>query len=59
MEKPTLKKITFIGDSQVGKTSIIHRFLHRSFTEPYVETYAIDFYSGSIEKDDEIYHLQI
>ncbi|CAG9335517.1 unnamed protein product [Blepharisma stoltei] len=59
MEHPALKRIIFIGDCQVGKTSIIHRYKQRTFSEPYVPTYGLDFYSLGIERNEEIVHLQI
>ena len=38
-----LVKIVLCGDSQVGKTSLLHQFLHHSFLPTYQLTIGVDF----------------
>ena len=38
-------KLLIIGDSSVGKTSILLRFSEKFYTEQYIETIGISFYS--------------
>ncbi len=35
---PLLKKVTLLGDPAVGKTSLIQRFVHDSFSDSYLST---------------------
>lgn len=41
-------KFVFIGDSSVGKTSIVTRFVHGTFGERYQHTVGVDFLSKSL-----------
>lgn len=45
-------KIIFIGDSTVGKTSIIHRYLNNSFTKQMDSTIGASFSCARKEKND-------
>ncbi len=33
-----LKKVVLLGDSAVGKTSLMNRFIHNKFSESYIST---------------------
>ena len=52
-------KILVIGDSDVGKTSLIFRFADGSFKSQYVPTVGIDFKSKTIVWNDKRIQLQI
>lgn len=54
-----LFKILIIGDSGVGKSSILLRFAEDTFTESYISTIGVDFKIRSIEQDNKIIKLQI
>ncbi|CAH1785921.1 unnamed protein product [Owenia fusiformis] len=49
MENKFLIKLMFIGDSTVGKTSLIFRYVHGIFNEMYLATIGIDFKKRTIE----------
>ncbi|KAM7541067.1 hypothetical protein Aperf_G00000043524 [Anoplocephala perfoliata] len=55
MEKPI--KILFIGDSAVGKTSIMKRFADEKFDDSITPTIGVDFMPSKIEIDGVIYNL--
>ena len=48
-----------MGDSKVGKTSIIIRFMHDSFDDNYQATIGIDFLSKTMYVDEKIVWLQL
>ena len=52
-------KIVFLGDTYVGKTCIIHRFMYDTFTENYDVTIGIDFLSKSMCVEDKVVKLQL
>jgi small GTP-binding protein len=52
-------KILIVGDSSVGKSSILLQFTHGSFSGNYLSTVGIDFKIKSIEINGKIYKLQI
>ena len=54
-----LYKIIIIGDSSVGKTSILHTYIKGSFSNQYKATIGADFYTKNIEIDDEEIILQV
>ncbi|KAH3766548.1 GTP-binding protein YPTC1 [Pelomyxa schiedti] len=54
-----LLKVVLIGDSSVGKSSIITRFADDIFTETYVYTIGIDFKIKTVEMYGERIKLQI
>ena len=48
-----LLKLMVLGDSGVGKTSFIHRFVDGKFCDKYVTTVGIDFREKTIELPEE------
>lgn len=52
-------KIVFLGNQNVGKTSIIHRFIYETFEENYQATIGIDFMSQKMFVEDKIIILNL
>jgi Ras-related protein Rab-6A len=52
-------KIVFLGDQNVGKTSIITRFIYDTFDDTYQATIGIDFFSKVMSIDNKLYRLQL
>ena len=52
-------KILIVGDSGVGKTNFILRFLNNEFNQNYMSTAGIDLKSGSIEIKNKKIRIQI
>ena len=46
-------KMVFIGDTYVGKTSLIHMFGHKDFVEDFQTTVGCDFTNRNIQMEDE------
>lgn len=54
-----LFKVLLIGDSGVGKSSLLSRFCDDSFTESYISTIGVDFRIRSMAVADKLVKLQI
>ncbi|CAF0710038.1 unnamed protein product [Brachionus calyciflorus] len=54
-----LFKIILIGDSSVGKSSIIFRYVDDLFHDSYVSTIGVDFKTKTINVNDNLLKLQI
>ena len=52
-------QICVVGDSAVGKSSIIERFANKSFRETYVPTIGIDFESALLQTDGSVVIINI
>ncbi|GAB1221370.1 hypothetical protein ENUP19_0080G0007 [Entamoeba nuttalli] len=61
MNKPkkTLLKMILIGDSAVGKSSLMNQFINKSFTAQYKATIGADFLTKEIDVDGESVALQV
>ena len=46
-------KVVFLGESSVGKTSLINRFHHDSFDSVYRATIGLDFMTKKIQRADQ------
>lgn len=54
-----LFKIILIGDSGIGKTSLINQYINSLFSEKYLCTIGVDFMMKSIEIEETVIKLQI
>lgn len=54
-----LVKILIVGDSGVGKTSLLMRYAENTYTEAYRQTIGVDFKSKVVTVCDQKYKLQI
>ena len=52
-------KVVFLGDSSVGKTSIITRFMYDTFETSFQSTIGIDFLSKNIKVGGKLLRLQL
>jgi len=59
MDETRQYKIILVGDTSVGKTSILHRLVFNKFTEDYRSTVGADFLSKTIYQNDIIAQLQL
>jgi len=57
--KKHLLKIILLGDSGVGKTSLMVRFVQQKFSNAYKATIGADFLSKELEVEDKLVTLQI
>ena len=54
-----LFKYIIIGDCNVGKTNLLHRFAHGKFKNEYHSTIGVEFAAKNIEIENKIYRIQI
>lgn len=52
------RKVIFLGDVGVGKTSLIHRIVNNTFDSNYSETIGVDFLTKTIYKDNQILKVE-
>lgn len=52
-------KVIILGDSGVGKTSLMHQYVQKKFTKEYKATIGADFLTKEIEIDDKKVTMQI
>jgi len=57
--KKVLLKIIILGDSGVGKTALLHKYVHGSFIQEHKATIGADFVTKEISVDDKLVTLQI
>jgi len=58
-EHDYLLKVVMVGDSGVGKSSLLKRFASREFTGDYISTIGVDFEIKQLEIDGKMVKLQI
>lgn len=58
-KKKVLLKIIILGDSGVGKTALLHRYVHSQFIQEHKATIGADFITKEISVDDKLVTLQI
>jgi Ras-related protein Rab-7A len=59
MSKKQLLKIIILGDSGVGKTSLMHQYVSKKFDNRYKATIGADFLTKDVEIDGQAITLQI
>lgn len=59
MSKKQLLKVIILGDSGVGKTSLMHQYVSKKFDNRYKATIGADFLTKEIELDGQTVALQI
>lgn len=59
MRRRTLLKVIVLGDSGVGKTSLMNQYVHKKFSQQYKATIGADFVTKELQIDDRIVTLQI
>jgi Ras-related protein Rab-7A len=55
----TLLKVIILGDSGVGKTSLMNQFVNKKFSSQYKATIGADFLTKEVQVDDRAVTLQI
>jgi Ras-related protein Rab-7A len=58
-KKKVLLKVIILGDSGVGKTSLMNQYVHRRFSNQYKATIGADFLTKEVMIDDKLVTLQI
>ena len=59
IEYDYLFKVLFIGNSSVGKSSLILRFTDKTYTDSYISTIGVDFKIQTIKINNKIIKIQI
>jgi len=57
--KKVLLKVIILGDSGVGKTSLMNQYVHRRFSSQYKATIGADFLTKEVMIEDKLVTLQI
>lgn len=57
--KKTLLKVIILGDSGVGKTSLMNRYVNKKFSTQYKATIGADFVTKDVAVDDKLVTMQI
>ncbi|XP_042411661.1 ras-related protein Rab7-like [Zingiber officinale] len=55
----TLLKVIILGDSGVGKTSLMNQYVTKKFSNQYKATIGADFLTKEVQIDDRLFTLQI
>merc|ERR1712151_199089 len=55
----TLLKVIILGDSGVGKTSLMHQYVSKKFSNQYKATIGADFLTKEVQVDDRLVTMQI
>jgi len=57
--KRTLLKVIILGDSGVGKTSLMNQYVNKKFSNAYKATIGADFLTKEVQVDDRLITMQI
>lgn len=57
--KRTLLKVIILGDSGVGKTSLMNQYVNKKFSAQYKATIGADFLTKEVQVDDRLVTMQI
>ncbi len=57
--KKVLLKIIILGDSGVGKSSLMNQYVNRKFSSQYKATIGADFLTKEVMIDDKLVTLQV
>ncbi|XP_019095184.1 PREDICTED: ras-related protein RABG3b-like isoform X3 [Camelina sativa] len=58
MQRRTLLKVIVLGDSGVGKTSLMNQYVNNKFSQQYKATIGADFVTKELQVDDRLVTLQ-
>eukprot|EP00270_Netrium_digitus_P020292 TRINITY_DN830_c0_g1_i1.p2 TRINITY_DN830_c0_g1~~TRINITY_DN830_c0_g1_i1.p2 ORF type:complete len:207 (-),score=59.26 TRINITY_DN830_c0_g1_i1:545-1165(-) len=58
-KRRTLLKVIILGDSGVGKTSLMNQYVSKKFSNQYKATIGADFLTKEVQVDDRLVTLQI
>ncbi|KAJ4715533.1 ras-related protein Rab7-like [Melia azedarach] len=58
-KRRNLLKVIVLGDSGVGKTSLMNRYVYNKFSQQYKATIGADFVTKELQLDDKLVTLQI
>lgn len=59
MQRRNLLKVIVLGDSGVGKTSLMNQYVYNKFSQQYKATIGADFVTKELQIDDKLVTLQI
>ncbi|KAL9317711.1 hypothetical protein ACSQ67_014228 [Phaseolus vulgaris] len=59
LRRRTLLKVIVLGDSGVGKTSLMNQYVHKKFSQQYKATIGADFVTKELQIDDRLVTLQV
>ncbi|XP_011622521.1 ras-related protein Rab7 isoform X2 [Amborella trichopoda] len=59
MRRRTLLKVIVLGDSGVGKTSLMNQYVNKKFSHQYKATIGADFVTKELQIEDRLVTLQI
>ncbi|XP_028547646.1 ras-related protein Rab7-like [Dendrobium catenatum] len=54
-----LLKVIILGDSGVGKTSLMNQYVNKKFSNQYKATIGADFLTKEIQFEDRLFTLQV
>lgn len=57
--KKVLLKVIILGDSSVGKTSLLNQYVNKKFSNQYKATIGADFLTKEVLVDDRLVTLQV
>ena len=59
LEYDAIQKILFIGESGVGKSSLLQRYCENTFTTTYLSTIGVDFKIKTVEFEGKKVNIQV